>query len=169
MAGDPVDHEAAEGRSGRAGVAGVDERQLFGGVGCAHDVVVGLAAPVADDGFLELLAVADGAVEVGRQDDVAAGGERGEVPAHAPAVFPRAFGAAVDEDHQRRSAEAGWFHDPGVDALDPEVLDGAEVEAGVLLVVEVREALPTFEYLGWMGDSGDDRDCHPVGRQREIV
>src|SRR2546426_3127274 len=89
VAGDPVDHVAAEARAGRAGVPGVDVRQLLGRIGGAHHVLVREAAPVAGDLLLELLPVPDRAVEIGGEHHVSASREDRRVPAHAPSVFPR--------------------------------------------------------------------------------
>src|SRR5437868_703539 len=180
VARDPVDHVPAEARARGAGVSWVDERQLFRGIGGAHDVVVCEAAPVAGDLLLELLAVSGGTVEVGLQDVVAARREHGCVPAHRPAVLPRALWAAVDEDQQRelrrcvRGADDERVDLAPVLRVHPDLLGGAEVQLPVLLVVEAREprrlsAWPDGDDFGRPGQAGGGDDGRTVGSEIEVA
>ena len=59
-----------------------------------------------------------------------------------------------------------------MDAIDPEVLDAAEIEAGVLLVVEVGEADGLgleLDDLRRVRDAGDHGDGAAVGGDCEVV
>lgn len=94
---DLVDHIAPVARTERNRVLRIHISQVRLDVFEQHlQVLVRLPAVLASNIISELMAVADTAADVGRDDDVALFGKGSEVPARGPLVGPRAIRAAVD-------------------------------------------------------------------------
>src|SRR5579872_2558632 len=99
VAFDPIDHVAAvAGAKGALAVFVNEWISLLGKVEAFHQVFVGRTAPVAIDGVNEFLAVTGRAVEVDEYNYIAAGGKEFSVPAIAPLITHRNFGATVDDE-----------------------------------------------------------------------
>ena len=102
VAGDPVDHIAAVGRSQRAGLVAVEEGVAFPGKGPALlQVFQRAVAPVLADRIGEGLAVAGRTVEIDHHHRIARPGIGRGVPAPGPGIAERALRPAMDDEGDR--------------------------------------------------------------------
>src|SRR5262249_6832201 len=112
---EPVHHVAAErGPRGRDSIL-VHVWQLLDVIEARDEVAVTLAAPVAADLVDEFLTESGRAARVRQDDDIPLCRPESRIPAIAPAVFPSALRAAVDEKRDRPllcGVEAGGLEDP---------------------------------------------------------
>lgn len=94
---DPIDHITPITRTKRDRTFRIRIRHMRLDVFEQHlQVLVRPSAVLVHNIIRELLAVADTAADVGRDDDVALFGKGGEVPPRGPLVVPSAVRAAVD-------------------------------------------------------------------------
>src|SRR5712691_11454431 len=146
VADDPVRHEPAVAPAGHVEPLLVDPVRLERVIDTGHEVLVILAAPIADARGRELLAVRVAPAWIRIKDAVAAAGEDLELVEEAIAVGR--MRAAVYLEHERpllRGVEAARLHEPALDhpairALELDALRRRDVTSPHDVAVEVGEA-----------------------------
>src|SRR5688572_273488 len=163
VADDPVRHEPAVASAGHVQPLLVDPPRRERVIDARHQIVVVLAAPIADARGRELLAVGVAAARVRVEDAVPSAGEHLELVEEAVAV--RRMRPAVHLEYQRpllRGIETARLHEPALDhpairALELDALRWRDVASAHELAVEVGEAAKTLAELAGRDVTGARR------------
>ena len=184
VAVEPVHHVATVARARGGHARRVDVGLLFEVREAGHQVLVGLAAPVARDLVGEFLAEAGRTAGIGHRDHIAAGGPHLRVPAGGPRIQERALRSAVHPEDERilfRCVEPRRLQDPqlyrrATRATDRDRFGWRERELREERGVGVRDGLGRAVAEA---DSGDlrrlgealpgERDPLPVGRDGDVA